>query len=183
MIILSRFRQTLLFIGAYASANIQAAMEYRISFWVQVFTMVANDSLWLFFWWTYFQQFPVVHGWQNSDIVVIWAVAACAFGISAGFFGNASKLATLIMNGGLDAYLGMPRNVLLHVCISASDPTAWGDIIFAVGSFVLLLHPGLLQIGLFVVLAPMSAFIFASFLVILGSLAFFLGTTAGLAQQ
>ena len=131
MIVLTRFRHTLRFIGAYAAANIQAAMEYRISFWVQVFTMVANDSLWLFFWWTYFQQFPVVHGWQNSDIVVIWAVAACAFGISAGFFGNASRLATLIMNGGLDAYLGMPRNVLLHVCISASDPTAWGDIIFA----------------------------------------------------
>src|SRR6266567_837306 len=103
--------------AAYTVANVQAAMEYRISFWVQIFTMVANDSLWLFFWVSYFRQYPLVHGWQSTDIVVIWAVAACGFGISMGFFGNARNLATLIMNGGLDAYLGMPRNVLLHVCV------------------------------------------------------------------
>src|SRR5881392_2573978 len=109
MVLLKSFGRTLRFIGAYAAANVQAAMEYRISFWVQILTMVANDSLWLFFWWSYFHQFPLVHGWQNSDIIVIWAVAACSFGISVGFFGNASKLASLIMNGSLDAYLGMPR--------------------------------------------------------------------------
>ncbi len=54
----------------------------------------------------------MVHGWQATDVVVIWAVAACSFGISAGFFGNASRIATLIMNDGLDAYLCMPRYVL-----------------------------------------------------------------------
>lgn len=183
MLLLNQFVRTARFIGAYAAANIQAAMEYRISFWVQIFTMVANDSLWLFFWWSYFQQFPVVHGWQNTDIVVIWAVAACGFGISAGFFGNASKLASLIMNGGLDAYLGMPRNVLLHVCISASDPTAWGDIIFAVGAFLLFLHPDPLRFGLFLLLALAGGLIFTSFIVIFCSLAFFLGNTEGLAQQ
>src|SRR2546429_3081835 len=41
------------------------------------------------------------------------------------------------MNGGLDAYLGMPRNVLLHVCISATDPTAWGDFLFGLSVFLL----------------------------------------------
>ena len=175
--------RTMRFLGAYTVANVQAAMEYRISFWVQIFTMVANDSVWLFFWWTYFHQFPLTHGWQVTDIVVIWAVSACGFGLCMGIFGNAPKLATLIMNGGLDAYLTMPRYVLLHACVSASDPTAWGDIIFAVGSFLLLLHPGLLQIVLFIMLVPMSALIFASFLVVFGSLAFFLGNTEGLAQQ
>jgi len=183
MFILTSFVRTLRFIGAYAVANIQSAMEYRISFWVKVFTMVANDSLWLFFWWTYFQQFPVVHGWQNTDIVIIWAVSACGFGISVGFFGNASKLAALIMNGGLDAYLGMPRNVLLHACISASDPTAWGDIIFSLGAFLLFLHPNPLLFGLFLLLSLAGGLIFTSFIVIFCSLAFFLGNTEGLAQQ
>ena len=177
------FVRTLRFIGAYTVANVQAAMEYRISFWVQIFTMAANDSLWLFFWWTYFHQFPLVHGWQNNDIVVIWAVTACAFGIAMGFFGNSPKLAALIMNGGLDAYLGMPRYVLLHVCVSASDPTAWGDIIFAVGAFLLFLHPDLLHFALYVLMALSGALIFTSFVVIICSLAFFLGNTEGLAQQ
>lgn len=175
--------RTLRFIGAYLVANLQAAMEYRAAFVVQIITMVANDSLWLFFWWTYFRQFPLVHGWQSSNIVVIWAVAACGFGIGMAVFGNAPRLAALIMNGGLDAYLGMPRNVLLHVCITASDPTAWGDIIFAVGAFLLLLHPDPGHFALFLLLSLQGALIYTAFLVIFGSLAFFLGNTEGLSQQ
>ncbi len=183
MVILYRFARTLRFIRAYTVANVQAAMEYRVSFWMQILTMVANDSLWLFFWWTYFHQFPLVHDWQVTDIVVLWSVAACGFGISMGFFGNGPRLAALIMNGSLDAYLGMPRYVLLHVCVSASDPTAWGDIVFAVGAYLLFLHPDLLHLGLFVVMALMVALIFTSFVVIFGSLAFFVGNTETLAQQ
>lgn len=183
MVIIKTGIRTLRFMRAYFIANLQAAMEYRAAFWVQIITMIANDSLWLFFWWTYFRQFPLVHGWQNTDIVILWAVSACAFGIAMCVFGNAPKLAALIMNGGLDAYLGMPRNVLLHVCISATEPSAWGDVIFAVGAFVLFLHPGLLQIGLFALLAAQSGLIFTAFLVILGSMAFFVGNTEGMTQQ
>src|SRR5438477_5826978 len=175
MYLLHRFVCALRFVGAYAAANVQAAMEYRVSFWVQVLTMVANDSLWLFFWWTYFHQFPLTNGWQGTDIVILWAVAACGFGISIGVFGNARQLAALIMNGGLDAYLGMPRYVLLHVCVAATDPTAFGDILFSVGAFLLLVRPDMLHIGLFVLLAFLVSFIFAAFTVILCSLAFFLG--------
>jgi ABC-2 type transport system permease protein len=183
MFIVRKSVRTAGFIGSYVVANLQAAMEYRTAFIVQIITMVANDGLWLFFWWTYFRAFPLVNGWQSSNIIVIWAVAACGFGIGMGVFGNASKLAALIMNGGLDAYLGMPRNVLLHVCVTASDPSAWGDIVFAVGAFVLLLHPDLLHIALFLFLSILGALILVSFLVIFGSLAFFLGNTEGLSQQ
>src|SRR5438105_879488 len=183
MFLLRKCVRTLRFIGAYIVANLQASMEYRVSFWVQIVTMIANDSLWLFFWWTFFRQFPLTHGWQSTDIVILWAVAACGFGISMGVFGNARQLSALIMNGGLDAYLGMPRYALLHVCIATSDPSAWGDIIFALGAYILLLHPDLAHIGLFVLLALQVAFIFTSFVVLLGCLAFFLGNTEGLAQQ
>ena len=183
MILLKRTWSVLRFMGVYLVANLQAAMEYRTAFAWQVVSMIGNDSLWLFFWWSYFRQFPLVHGWQNTDIVIIWAVSACGFGIGMGIFGNAPRLAVLIMNGGLDAYLGMPRPALLHVCISATDPTAGGDVLFALGAFLFVLHPGVLQFGLFVLLACMVALIFASFVVILGSLAFFMGNTDGLTNQ
>ncbi|MGZ3622814.1 MAG: ABC transporter permease [Ktedonobacteraceae bacterium] len=183
MFIVRKSVRTAGFIGSYVVANLQAAMEYRAAFIVQILTMVANDGLWLFFWWTYFRTFPLVNGWQSSNIIVIWAVSACGFGIGMAMFGNTPKLAALIMNGGLDAYLGMPRNVLLHVCITASDPSAWGDIVFAVGAFVLLLRPDLLHFALFLFLSMLSAIIFVSFLIIFGSLAFFLGNTEGLSQQ
>ncbi|WP_165423710.1 ABC transporter permease [Ktedonosporobacter rubrisoli] len=175
--------RTLRFIGAYARANLRAAMEYRISFWVQIISMVANDSLWLFFWWNYFQQFPLTNGWQATDVVVLWAITGSAFGISVAVFGNARQLVTLIMNGGLDAYLGMPRYALLHVCIAATEPSAWGDIIFAVGAYLLFLRPDVLHIAMFVGLALLSSLIFTAFIVILCSLAFFLGNTEGMTQQ
>ena len=171
------------FMGAYAKANLQAAMEYRAAFIMQVITMIANDSLWLFFWWNYFHQFPLTNGWQGTDIVILWAISACGFGLTAVIFFNTSNLARLIMNGGLDAYLGMPRNTLLHLSIAATDPTAWGDILFALGSFMWLVHPTLWQIVLFVLLTPLSACIFTSFLIIFGSLAFFIGNSEGLTQQ
>lgn len=183
MNVVLRSASSLRLIGVYLLANVQAALEYRAAFWVQIVAMLANDCLWLFFWWSYFHAFPLTHGWQSTDIVVLWAVTACGFGLSVAVFGNARKLAALIMNGGLDAYLGMPRYVLLHVCIAATDPTAWGDILFAVGSFVLLVRPDPGQIVLFIVLVPLISLVFTSFMVLLCSLAFFVGNTEGLAQQ
>lgn len=70
MSIIKNCMRTLRFIGVYLVANLQAAMEYRVAFCVQIITMIANDSLWLFFWWIYFRQFPLVHGWQSTNIVV-----------------------------------------------------------------------------------------------------------------
>jgi ABC-2 type transport system permease protein len=183
MLFVKKLVSVLRFIGSYMVANTQAAMEYRTAFVVQVLTMTANDSLWLFFWWTYFHQFPLTNGWQITDIVILWAVSASGFGISSTVFGNARRLASLIMNGGLDAYLGMPRYALLHVCIAATDPTAWGDILFAVGAYILLVHPSVILIAAFVLLVIMVSFIFTAFMVILCSLAFFLGNTEGMAQQ
>jgi len=183
MAFLRTCRSTLRFMGAYFVANLQAAMEYRVAFWVEIVIMLGNDSLWLFFWWSYFHRFPLVNGWQQTDIVVIWAVSALGFGLGTAIFGNAPRLAQLIMTGGLDAYLGMPRNVLLHVCISATDPSAWGDVLFATGAYIVLLRPGPLNLLFFLLLGCLVAFIFASFMVLFGSLAFFLGNTDGLVQQ
>ncbi|HLI69292.1 MAG TPA: ABC-2 family transporter protein [Ktedonobacteraceae bacterium] len=174
---------TLRFIGAYFVANLQAAMEYRVAFWGQIVTMLGSDFLWLFFWWSYFHQFPLVNGWQQTDVVVIWSISALGIGLGNAIFGNVQMLAQIVMTGGLDAYLGMPRYALLHVCISATNPSAWGDVLFALGAYVAFLHPNPLTLLLFLLLGAMVSLIFSSFLAIFGSLAFFLGNTDGLVQQ
>ena len=174
---------TLRFVGAYAIANLQSALEYRTAFFVQVIAMAANDSLWLFFWWTYFHQFPLAHGWQSTDVVILWSITACGFGITDTLFGNARQIPSLIMRGSLDAYLGMPRNILLHVIVAASDTTGLGDVLFAVGAYIAFLHPDILHMGLFLLLTVFVCLIFTAFLIVLGSLAFFLGNTEGLVQQ
>lgn len=170
-------------IGAYFVANLQAAMEYRVAFWMQIVIMLANDCLWLLFWWSYFHQFPLVNGWQQTDVVILWSVSALGIGLGNAIFGNASRLAALIMNGSLDAYLGMPRYALLHVCISATEPSAWGDVLFAIGAYMVFLQPGPLNVLLLLALGILVSLVYVAFLVIFGSLAFFLGNTDGLTQQ
>jgi ABC-2 type transport system permease protein len=174
---------TLRFMQAYATANLQAALEYRMAFISQVVIMLVSDCLWLFYWWTYFQQFPLNHGWQLTDIVLLWSISAGAIGLSDAIFGNSRQMVPLIMNGGLDAYLGMPRNALLHICIAATHPSAWGDILFALFAYLFLLHPDPFHIALFLLLIILGACIVTAFSVIFSSLAFFLGNTEGLAAQ
>lgn len=183
MVLLRACGSTLRFMGAYFVANLQAALEYRLAFWVQIVLMLGNDCLWLFFWWSYFQQFPIVNGWQQTDVVILWSISALGIGLSNAILGNASKLAALIMNGGLDAYLGMPRPTLLHVCISATEPSGWGDAAFGLGAYILFLHPTMFNLLLFILLSVLVSLIFSAFVISFGTLAFFLGNTDGLTQQ
>lgn len=183
MSLLKHITGSMRLILSYTKANTLAAMEYRSAFIVQIVAMLASDCLWLFFWWSYFQQFPLVNDWQQGDVVILWAVGACSFGVSMAVAGNARRIALLIVNGGLDAYLGMPRNVLLHICIAGTSPAAWGDILFAIGAFLLLLQPAVGQIALFVLLVILGAVIYTSFVILFCSLAFFIGNTDSLAQQ
>lgn len=174
---------TLRLLAAYFVKNMQAAMEYRGAFLAQIVILLTIHGSWLLFWWTYFLQFPLVNGWQQTDIIVIWAISALAIGLGSVCFGNVFKLPQLISTGGLDVYLAMPRPALLHICISESDSSGWGDIVFALVAFNVFVHPALVQALLFVLLGGMASLIFVSFLVIVGSLTFFLGRADALMQQ
>ncbi len=176
-------RRSLRFVRGYLSANLQAAMEYRAGFWSQLVSMMLNDGLWMAFWWLYFRRYPVVRGWVVNDIIVLWAVAAGGFGLATGVFGKAPRLARVITTGSLDSYLTLPKNVLLHVLVSATDASAWGDLAFGMVAFCVLIHPALFDLFLFLGLVVLIAIIFTAFLVLLGSLAFWLGNSEGLAQQ
>ncbi len=176
-------RSYLRFLGGYLSANLQAAMEYRAGFWGQVISMALNDGLWMSFWWLFFQRFPLVHGWRVTDVIIIWAVPTAGFGLATGIFGRAQRLAEVISSGALDSYLTLPKNVLLHVLISATSASGWGDLVFGLAAFTLLIRPTPVAFLLYLSLALMVAIIFTAFLVLLGSLAFWLGNSEGLSQQ
>src|SRR3712207_6336007 len=126
-------RRLLVYLGftaRYMAANLQGALEYRLSFASQVAAMAINDAVWLIFWLAYFGTFPLVGNWGRPEIVTLWAVVAASFGIAATFFGGAGTLAGKIARGELDFYLALPKPTLLHLLISRMDVTAPGDVIF-----------------------------------------------------
>ena len=178
-----RRRGVLPLIWAYARLNLSMAMEYRASFLSQAFGMFVNDGLWLVFWALYFARFPVVRGWQEQDVFMLWAVVTLGFGMVMGLFGNALRLAYLVMQGQLDYYLAMPQDVLIHTLLGRMYFTAWGDALFGIFVFLAFGHPTPARLIVFVLVSVLSGLIMVSFAVLAHSLAFFLGGSQALSDQ
>lgn len=171
------------FVAAYVKANFEIALEYRAAFWAQVFGMLLNDAMWLAFWGLFFRRFQTVRGYEFRDVVMVWAVAALAFGLATGLFGNAWRFATQIAQGGLDFYLVLPKPVLLHLAISAMDVSAWGDVLFGLSQFLLFVQPSPGRLALFMLVCLAAMAVLVAYGIAANSLAFWLGNAEGVARE
>lgn len=181
--LLRRFRVETTFLAALWKTNLLAALEYRASFISQVLGMLLNNAAFLAFWLLFFQRFPEVNGWGMRDMLGLYGMTATGFGLGVVLFGNALSLADIIGQNGLDPYLSLPRPVLLHVLASGSRISGWGDILTGLLCMALL-GPGdaaaWLRYGV-ASLASMAVFI--SFLVLVASLTFWIGSASALSGQ
>ncbi|CAM3238195.1 ABC-2 family transporter protein [Paenibacillus lupini] len=178
-----KLRRLIRFTTASWRLNLAGAMEFRLSFLLTVGTMMVNNIVWIIFWDMYFQRFSVLNGWTMQDVMMMWAAAAGGFGIMSIFFGNATRLASLIVTGQLDVYLAQPKPVLLNVLISRMSVSAIGDLLFAIFIFLAFGNVTLLGTIKFTAALLLSALIFIFFCVITGCLSFWLGNTEGLSFQ
>lgn len=180
---MSTVAKTARFIWGYTRMNIASAMEYRANFIAQVVAMFVNDIILLFFWRLFFLRFPVVNGWSFQDVIILWAIFAGGYGIAYVIFGNVARLAGIIVRGELDHYLLLPKNVLLHVLVSRSSMTAWGDLLFGLVVFWLAGPVSALKLAAFLYGLILTVLTLTGFSIIVGSLAFFLGNAEGLSRQ
>jgi ABC-2 type transport system permease protein len=171
------------FLLAYMRLNLAAAMEYRASFIAQSLGMVLNDFVFFLFWAIYFARFSDVGGWGMRDVALVWAVAAASIGLAVALLGNCTQLARLIVQGQLDYYLALPKAPLPHVLVSRMGLSGWGDLAFGVLAYAVFGPRDLPSLGLYLVLVCCSMLVFASFMVIAGSLAFFIGSAEAASFQ
>lgn len=166
------------FLLAVWKANILSAMEYRVSFLSQVIGMILNDGIYFLVWVIFFDRFKEVRGWGVTDMYITFGISASAFGLVSLLLGNVFNLGDIITKGRLDYYLSLPRPVLLHAVASRSIASGFGDFTYGLLSYLvsgMASWDGILRFFLGVVLA---AIVFASFLMIVQSLAFWIGTTS-----
>jgi ABC-2 type transport system permease protein len=176
-------RKNVRFVVHYLGLNLSAALEYRAAFLAQAVGMMLNDAVFAVFWALYFTRFPNVGGWGARDIALLWAVAATGIGLSAALLGNCNRLATIVVQGQLDYYLGLPKDTLLHVLVSRSGLAGWGDFFFGIVAYALFGQLDPASIALYVVLVLTSMLIFTAFSVLAGSLAFWMGSAEAAAFQ
>ncbi|HLF75476.1 MAG TPA: ABC-2 family transporter protein [Anaerolineales bacterium] len=170
------------FLFAVWRANLQSVMEYRVSFLTQVIGMMLNDFISFAIWIIFFERFKEVRGWGISDMYITYGVLASSFGLVALLFGNAFTLSEIINQGRLDYYLALPRPVLLHTVSSRMISSGMGDFSYGFLSYALsgqYTWDGFLR---FVLATLLAAVIFVSFLILVQSLAFWLGVISNLSN-
>jgi len=169
--------------GAYVRFNFKAQLEYRGAFFSQVASMFVNDGVWLVFWMLFFRKFPVLHGWNVTDVLALWAILTAGFGLAYGIMGNAIQLAGSIAQGELDVWLLQPRALLPHLLLGRSVPSAWGDALFGYVVYLGFIRPDWARMVTFVLLSVAVGVVFVGFGVLSGSLSFFIGNAGALADQ
>src|SRR5262245_7710502 len=162
-------------IGAYLRANLNAQLEYRGAFISEALAMFINDGVWVAFWMLFFVRFPVLNGWDITDVLVLWAVTASGFGIAFALMGNAWHLAGVIVNGQLDLWMLLPRSLLSHLLLGRTVATAWGDAVFGYIVYFAFVRPDVAHIALFSLMTISTAIVFVGFGVMTASLTFYLG--------
>lgn len=170
------------FLVAMMRTGFASAIEYRSSFFTQVFGMMINDSLWVTFWVLYFERFPVLNGWGREDLFVLWAVITFSFGIAFGLFAQALRVSELIVQGQLDYYLALPKNVLLHLLVGQIRPANLGDLFFGPVLLMLFVDMSPMKWIWFLVGGILGGLIYLSFFVMAGSLAFYIGSSEGISS-
>ena len=177
------FVKNLSLVWAYFGFNFKGGYAFRTSFWLQVWSMVFNDLIWVAFWVIYFARFPMVHGWQRRDILFLWGVSALAFGLMDVVFGNALRLGRIISEGELDIYLSNPKPPLFHSLISRQNVVGWGDLVFGLGVLFWSMPKDIVH-GLETLAAVGAAtLLLIGFVVMSQSLVFFIGGREGLGNQ
>lgn len=164
-------------IGLYAtlrSALAESAAK-RGALATQLIAMIVNDLGWLAFWLLFFDRVGELRGWDGDDVLVLLAVICSVAGTTIGLLSNARHLGTIVSEGGLDEVLRLPVPTLTHLLLRRVEPVNVGDLLFGVGLFAVVGHPTPLRCLVFVGVVVAGSTVMTSFLVLTGSLAFFVG--------
>jgi ABC-2 type transport system permease protein len=145
-----------------------------MAFCIQVIGMFLNNVIFLFFWWVILKRLPSVNGWTLPMIASIFSFLVISVGIASIVFGNYGAIASSIINGGLDYYMTLPANLLLHLLISKSSFTAWGEILSGLVIFLSGVPNGITKIPLLFAFSLIGVFIIVGFGMLIGSLPFYI---------
>ncbi|MEQ8186440.1 MAG: ABC-2 family transporter protein [Candidatus Eremiobacterota bacterium] len=170
------------FIYTCFKLNFKTALEYRLSFLGQMFAMVINDIFWIIFWYIFFGKISAVRGWEFKDVLMLFGMSAFAFGISSGLFANRREIARLIEEGGLDFYLTLPKDPLLHILLGKISISSLGDLVFSIALVIAVKGLAPLFLLRFILAGILAGIILTAFSVTVHSFTFFTGRGSGFAN-
>lgn len=151
--------------------NMMREMLNKVTFLTNILFMVLNNATFLVQWMILFRLKEDIGGYTMDEIMLLWGLTASSYGLSHILFAKAFSLSDLIINGKLDSYLVMPKNVLLSVITSATNTSAIGDLLY--GLVVLCIFCfSVERFFLFLLFTVTGGVIITAFALLMGSLTF-----------
>lgn len=154
-------------------------MANRAALISQVGIMVLNDIVWVVFWVLFFRRVDNVRGWDSERILLLLAVLTSAGGIALGILANARRVGNMAVDGDLDSVLALPVPPLAHLLLRRVEAVNVGDLLFGVVLFASTGSPTVARTAIFIGAVVAVATLLTGFLVLTGSLAFFIGRNEG----
>ena len=108
--------------------NIKSRAMMRGEFLLRCLFMTLNNFLFLIIWAVIFKTYQSIKGWEFHDFLVVMGIIHISFGMNDLFFKGIKKIPQWIETGRFDVFFIYPRNVLLMVSASDSDPWGFSDI-------------------------------------------------------
>lgn len=151
--------------------NIMREMLNKTTFLTNILFMMLNNATFIVQWAILFRLRDDIGGYTMSEVMLLWGLAASTHGLAHILFARAFSLPELIINGKLDAYLVLPKNVLLSVITSATSTSAIGDLLYGL-VLICIFCFSIERLLLFLLFTITGAIILTSFALIMGSLSF-----------
>lgn len=175
-------RKTIKILFNFWKLNLQGAMAYRVSFLIQVLSMLINDAVMIVLFYFFFQKFGIIWGmdfqWYiRLMVVIIWWY--CVMNIL--FFGS-RKISEKIVSWQLDWDLLLPKNLLFRLMVNGVNVTAFGDLLYGI---ILLFFIQWLTLTFLLKLAFVSIFAWITFtwyMLIFESLSFWIWSSRELSR-
>ncbi|MCI8555679.1 MAG: hypothetical protein HFI85_03810 [Clostridia bacterium] len=124
-------RKNLALIFKYLKINVQKEFQYKTSFFMQIFMMIANNAFFIIQWLVIFSISTNIAGYGFKEVLLLCGISSGMYGVAHLFFGGAFHIGELVYEGKLDVYLTQPKNVLINLSCSSSSMSAIGDILYA----------------------------------------------------
>jgi len=159
---------------------IMREMENKVTFIMNILFMILNNASFILVWIVMYSIKDNINGYTLNTIILLWGISSGTYGVSRAFFRGAFKLSNTIANGKLDAYLVMPKNVLIQSILGVS-PSAFGDLLYG---YILLFISGITpyKFIVFTLILIFCGFIEVCFAIIWHSLSFWFGKTDSIAE-
>lgn len=168
---------------AHIKVSIQSTVSLRESFLLQSFFMLLSNAIFFSFWWIYFSNFSSIKGWELSDVACLYGVVNGGYGLFCIFLGGTRYVARMIFEGDLDTLIVKPKSLLLQIIGSKSISSGWGDLLSAAVFIVFSGHMALIKLSLLLLFILTACIVIASFSIVMGSLAFWIGDSHSLSKQ